>query len=160
MIVGIAVVALVVLATCVVVALALARLVHLNRHPRLARGLSLGGIVVAVGTLVVQMAVPVLHRSELSAPNVWPDYFLAMTHFFAPDSPFPFFWMPQWVYQVGTLTPLVAVGGAAAAACGLVAGRDRGRLGLATGALGVGLLAVFVSLATFSARAAWAGVGL
>jgi hypothetical protein len=125
----------------------------LARHPSALCVLSIAGAELALFTIAIQAAAPLLVEWPAApTPGIWTTYFLAMAHFFNSNAPYPFYWTPPWMYRVGTLTPLIAVGGITALAFGLAARRARPRIVLVSGGLGLGATVAFVALAAMAAR--------
>ncbi len=109
-------------------AVVLAPFVGLRHHPCASLLVSLLGAVLAGAVIVIEVAAPLTQ----GAPTfVWPgiaaDYILAMAHILE-DAPYPFSWTPHWVFWVGRLTPLIAVGGVLAVAAGYPARRTARRI--------------------------------
>jgi hypothetical protein len=117
---------------------------------------SVVGAAVAAAVLVLQVVVPL---NQGLVGFVWPgDYYLAMGHSVNPDVPYPFFWSPQWQYQLGMLTPLIAVGGFVA----LVVGSQALRAGTRVAAIPtvVGACELLAFLGGFAVSAVWFGHGI
>jgi hypothetical protein len=93
-------------------------------------------------------------------PGIWTSYFLAMAHFINSAAPFPFAWSPPWLYRVGTLTPLTAVGGAMAVGFGLSARGFGGRRALASRVVGVAAVVAYAALAVMAAHDTSFGIPL
>jgi hypothetical protein len=85
------------------------------------------------------------------------DYFLAMAHRIN-GAPYPFFWSPPWVYQLGGLTPLVAAGAVLTMASAYSGRRAARKFSFVL--IGMGALAVlaYVAAAAYAAVATWHGV--
>ena len=111
---------------------------------------------VAAAVLALQVGVPL---SQGLRGFVWPgDYYLAMAHSINIASPYPFMWSPRWAYTLGTLTPLILLGGLLA----LVAGSHALRAGTRVAAIPMvlGACEVIAFLGGFAISAAWFGHGV
>ncbi len=117
---------------------------------------SVVGAAVAAAVLALQVVVPL---NQGLVGFVWPgDYYLAMGHSVNPEVPYPFFWSPHWQYQLGMLTPLIAVGGFVA----LVVGSHALRAGTRVAAIPmvVGACELLAFLGGFAVSAVWFGHGI
>lgn len=117
---------------------------------------SVAGAAVAAAVLVLQVMVPL---NQGLVGFIWPgDYYLAMGHWANPEVPYPFFWSPRWEYQLGTLTPLIALGGFFASVVGyhaLQAGRRFAAIPFVIGAC-----ELLAFLGGFAVSAVWFGHGV
>ena len=151
--------AAIVLLVCLAAVVSVIGLFRLWRHPRSLVQFSVAGAALACLTITIQLAAPLLAQVPASQlPYIWSSYFLAMAHLMDPAAPFPFFWSPQWLYRVGTLTPLIAVGGVMAVVFGLAARRAGDRSVPISSLVGLSAIAAYVGVAVMAARAAWFGV--
>jgi hypothetical protein len=114
--------------------------------------------VVAAAVLALQLAMPLTDGMVWFG---WPyDYFLAMAHAIQAETPYPFYWTPGWAYVLGTLTPLVAAGGAFAVGAGYFALRAGARVAAVPLAVGVCAIVVYAVGATINSISSWHGVPL
>lgn len=133
----------------------------LARHHSVLCVLSIAGAELALFTIAIQAAAPLLVEWPAApTPGIWTTYFLAMAHFSNSNAPYPFYWTPPWMYRIGTLTPLIAVGGVTALAFGLAARRARPRIVLVSGGIGLGATVAYVALAAMAAGNTWGGLAL
>jgi hypothetical protein len=133
----------------------------LAQHPTVLCVLSIAGAELAFFTIAIQVAAPLLVQAPASpVPGNWTAYFLAMAHFFNSNVPYPFYWTPAWMYRVGILTPLIAVGGVTAVAFAAAVRRARPRIALISGGVGLGATVAYVALAAMAASNTWSGVAL
>lgn len=141
----------------------------LVRMPRLGVGKStraslitaILGALVATSALVTLVGAPVVFGmawSEWWQPIVT-DYFLAMAHRLI-DGPYPFFWTPQWIYVVGSLTPLIALGACVAVAAGFAALSRARRTAVVIVTVACCLLIAYLVGGVYAAAATLGGVPL
>jgi len=132
--------------------------VGLLHHRRVSLLVSLLGGALAGGVIVVEVAAPL---SQGVPTFLWPgiavDYILAMAHTL-DDAPYPFFWTPHWVFWVGRLTPLIAVGGVLAVAAGYSANRTARRIPLVMMVFGCCAVLAYAAAGEYAAQATWHGI--
>ena len=136
-----------------------APILGLRRYPRACLFVSLAGAVLAAALVIVDIAAPLTRwRFGYGLHGFATDYFLAMAHLAVPlrliqDTPYPFFWTPRWVFWIGSLTPLIPVGGAFAVAAGYAARRVTPQVWLVTVVIGFVAILIFIAAGV---DAAWA----
>jgi hypothetical protein len=131
------------------------------KHPRQALVVAVLGAVVATATLAILIGAPVVFGmagSEWWTPIVI-NYFLAAAHRIF-DGPYPFFWTPSWMYEVGSLTPLIAFGASLALGAGYSARRRAPRTAVVIMTMACCLLAAYVVAGVFAAASTRGGVPL
>ena len=133
----------------------------LREHPRASLVAALLGAAVAVATLVILIGAPVAFGMAGSEwwPAITTNYFLAMAHRLI-DGPYPFFWTPQWMYVVGSLTPLIPLGAFVALAAGYSALPSARRTAAVIVIVACCLLVVYAVAGVYATAGAWAGVPL
>ena len=129
--------------------------VGLRHYPRARTWASVAGAGVAIGVFVLQLAVPATNGAIAG----WPvDYFVAMGSFLRPDIiSYNYFWGSELFYQLGLLTPLIAVGGAFAVAAGYPAWRSGVRVAVFPLVIGICAVLAFVVGAVMSRYLTLAG---
>ena len=132
-----------------------------RQHRRLSLVAAILGTVVAIATLVVLIAAPVIYGMAGSEwwPSIVTSYFLAMAHRLI-DGPYPFFWTPQWMYVVGSLTPLIALGAFVALAAGYAALPSARRTAVVIVTVALCLLVAYALAGVYAAAGIWGGVPL
>ena len=120
---------------------------------------ALAGLILAGATLAVMIGAPVMNgmAGTVSWPNIAVTYFLAAGNRIA-GSPYAFFWTPRWMYPVGSLTPLVALGAVIALASGWSAMRSARPAALVIVVVASCLLAFFVAAGVCAAANVWKGI--
>jgi hypothetical protein len=134
--------------------------IGVGKHQRASLVVAVLGAVVATATLAILIAAPLIYgaRSEWW-PSLLTNYFLAMAHR-TVDGPYPFFWTPYWMYQVGSLTPMIAFGAFLALGAGYSARRLARRTALVVVTVACCFLAAYVVAGVYAVATTWSGVGL
>jgi hypothetical protein len=139
--------------------LALVVLRALRKNPRWALVAAILGFATAAATVVVLVTAPVIHG--MAGTEVWPStvttYFLAMGNRLA-DGPYAFFWTPRWMYVIGSLTPLVALGACLALGAGLAARPVARKTAVVIVAVASFLLVAYVVSGAYAAAGTWDGI--
>ena len=151
------------LAWCGLIALVMIRAPRfgLRKHPRVSLVVAILGAVVAGSVVVILIGAPVVFG--MARPEWWPatvtNYYLAMAHRMI-DGPYPFFWTPAWMYIVGSLTPLIAVGAVVALAAGISARKYARRTAAVIVVAASCLLVAYAVAGIYAAAGTWAGIPL
>lgn len=94
----------------------------IGKRPRASLIVAILGTLVATAVVAILIGAPLIYG--MSGTEWWPsistNYFLAMAHRLI-DSPYPFYWTPRWMYVVGSVMPLIALGACVALGAGLTA---------------------------------------
>ena len=135
--------------------------IGVGKHQRESLVVALLGAVVATATLAILIGAPVVFGMAGSEwwTSIVTNYFLAAAHRIV-DGPYPFFWTPYWMYQVGSLTPMIAFGASLALGAGYSARRLAPRTALVIMTVACCLLAAYLVAGVFAAASTRGGVPL
>ena len=131
----------------------------LVRHPKASLVVCVLAAGVALTVTAIQVTVPVTRLHPFAWDWVATDYFLAMIHRFN-GGPYPFFWTPPWVYEIGGLTPLLPISGALATIAAYAARRITRGLYVVPMSIGSTVLVLYAVAAVHAALETRFGVAL
>jgi hypothetical protein len=135
--------------------------IGVGRDPHTSLVAALVGAVVATAALLILIGAPAVFG--MAWRDWWPfivsNYFLAMGHQLIAG-PYAFNWTPLWIYPVGSLTPLIALGASVALAAGLVSHRRSRRAAGILVVYACCLLAAYVAAGIYTAWGTWWGVAV
>ena len=134
--------------------------VAINR-PGVSLVVAILGIVIASTAVAILIGAPIVFGTAWSEFGPWilTNYFLAMADRLVRGA-FPFYWTPHWIYQVGSLTPLIALGAFLALRAGSVVRRSAPRAALVIVALACFLLIAYVVAGVYAVVTTRSGVPL
>lgn len=131
----------------------------LRTRPRASLVVAVLGTAVAAATVVVLIGAAVMNGTAGS--DWWPytltTYFLAMAHRLVGGA-YAFFWTPRWMYSVGSLTPLVALGACIGLVAGLAALPRARKKAVLIVAVASFLLVAYVVSGAYAAAGTWDGI--
>jgi hypothetical protein len=131
----------------------------LGKHPHASLFAGVLGLVVAIVTLAVLVGATVVF--DRAGPERWGytmvTYFLAMASRFF-NGPYASFWTPRWMYVIGSLTPLIALGASLALVAGLAARPVARRTAIVIVCVASCLLVAYVAAGVVTAIGSWNGV--
>jgi hypothetical protein len=158
---GILVATAVVLTLSALFAIILARApVGLRNYPQVSIIAADTALLIAAALIALEVGALLLFQVPRSLwPLVVTDYFLAMANRIV-GGPFAFFWTPRWVYWVGNLTPLIAIGAALSIAAAYSTRDYAPRNARTVMTIAGCLLVAFVAGAVYAAVTTWGGIPL